>query len=159
MTTSRPNPGSGPENLGLGQMWSLLVVLEGAYIKRDHINHGFGPDVIPFGVPHLAQTQVLGPKTWVWARCGLCWLFWMAFARKHSLFKPLPKQSNMTTSGPNPGSGPENLGLGQMWWSSLSCPNISCKIGSPFWLDWGQGGSKTQGNPSKMTLDTVLCAG
>ena len=92
MTTSGPNPGSGPENLGLGQMWSLLVVLEGVYIKRGHINHGFGPDVETFGVnvgcsggrlhEHtfglnlspkatkkgrpLAQTQVLGSKTWVW---------------------------------------------------------------------------------------------
>ena len=49
-------------------MWSLLVVLEGVYIKRDHINHGFGPDVVTPGVnppqnnpnwPHLAQTQGL----------------------------------------------------------------------------------------------------
>ena len=75
MTTSGPNPGSGPENLGLGQMWSLLVVLDGVYIKRYHINNEFGPDVETFGVnpsqnnpkrPHLAQTQVLGRKTWVW---------------------------------------------------------------------------------------------
>ena len=28
---------------------------------------------------------------------------------------PLPKQPKITSSGPNPGSGPENLGLGQMW--------------------------------------------
>ena len=66
-----PNPGSGPENLGLGQMWSLLADLEGVYVKRSHINHGFGPDVETFGVnpsqnnpkrPHLAQTQLLGRK-------------------------------------------------------------------------------------------------
>ena len=37
--------------------------------------------------------------------------------------------------------------------------NISRTIGTPFWLDWGQEGSKTQRKPSKMTLDMVLCAG
>ena len=34
---------------------------------------GFGPDVVTFGVN---SSQVLGPRTWVWARCGICWLFW-----------------------------------------------------------------------------------
>ena len=29
----------------------------------------------------------------------------------------------------------------------------------PFWFDWEQKGSKTQGKPSKMTLDMVLSAG
>ena len=37
--------------------------------------------------------------------------------------------------------------------------NISCTIGTPFGLDWEQKGSKTQGKPSKMTSDMVLCAG
>ena len=48
-------------------------------------SHGFGPDVVTFGFKspkthknyqHLAQTQVLGPRTWVWARCGTFWVFW-----------------------------------------------------------------------------------
>ena len=32
---------------------------------------GFGPDVVIFGVnpsQNMAQTKVLGPRTWVWAR-------------------------------------------------------------------------------------------
>ena len=37
--------------------------------------------------------------------------------------------------------------------------NISCTIGTPFWLDWEQKRSKTQGKPSKMTLDMGLYAG
>ena len=49
------------------------------------------------------KPMVLGPEPWVCARCGHVWC------------KPPPKQPKMTPSGPNPGSGPENLGLGQMW--------------------------------------------
>ena len=37
--------------------------------------------------------------------------------------------------------------------------NISCTIGTPFWLDWDQEGPKTRGKPSMMTLDMVLSAG
>ena len=120
MTTSGPNPGSGPENLSLGQMWSLLVVLEGVYIKRGHINRGFGPDVETFGVnpsqnnpkrPHLAQIQVLGPKPGF----GPDVVFVGCFgARLHENTFGLNVSQNkqkFTASGPNPGSGPENLGL------------------------------------------------
>ena len=46
-------------------------------------------------LPHLAQTQVLGPRTWVWARCGKFRLFW-----------------DLTQTR---GSGPRTMGLGQMW--------------------------------------------
>ena len=90
MTTSGPNPGSGPENLGWGQMWSLLVVLEGVYIKRGHINHGFGPDVETFGVnpsqnnpkrAHLAQTQDLGAEN---LGLGQMWSLWVVLERVYT---------------------------------------------------------------------------
>ena len=49
------------------------------------------------------KPMVLGSEPWFWARCGHVWC------------KPFQKQPKMTSSGPDLGSGPENLGLGQMW--------------------------------------------
>ena len=54
MTASDPNPGSRAQNLGLGQMRSFLVILEGFTPNMTASgpnpwfwaqNHGFGPDV------------------------------------------------------------------------------------------------------------------
>ena len=78
MTTSGPNPGSGPENLGLGQMWSLLVVWR------------------VFILNVATSTMGLGQMSKL-------------------LVQAFSKQPKTTTSGPNPGSRPENMGLGQMW--------------------------------------------
>ena len=59
MTTSGPNPGSRAQNLGLGQMRSFLVVLEGltpnlaTSVPNPWFwaqNHGFGPDVVIFSL-------------------------------------------------------------------------------------------------------------
>ena len=74
-------------------------------------NHKFGPDVVIFGCDHsqnnqksshLAQTDGLGPRTWVWTKSCNFWFFSEGFTPK------------VITSGPNPGSRPENLGLGPM---------------------------------------------
>ena len=64
---------------------------------------------------HICQTQVFGPRTWVWARCGHFWLFWERFKPEVFSCKRAPKQPTKTTSGPNPGFRAQNLGLGQMW--------------------------------------------
>ena len=86
-------------------------------------------------LPHLAQTQVPGPRSWVWARCGKFLLFWDGLQ---------PHLSQTHGSGPQNlglghqkkgrvynqklphlaqthGSGPRTMGLGQMW-SFLVCP-------------------------------------
>ena len=88
---------------------------------------------------HICQTQVFGPRTWVWARCGHCWLFWERFEPKVFSCKRAPKQPTKTTSGPNPGFRAQNLGLGQMWsfWVVLRrfTPKVSTSGPSP-WLMW-----------------------
>ena len=80
-----PNPGFPAQNLGLGQMWSFWVVLRRVYTKSFHIWPKPTVDVATINVntlqnnqqrPHLAQSQVFGPRTWVWARCGHLGLFW-----------------------------------------------------------------------------------
>ena len=99
---------------------------------------GFGPDVVTFGVnpsqnnrklPHLAQTQVPGPRSWVWARCGKFLLFWDEKQPKITTSVPNPRfwapepgfgpsekrpglPPTITTSGPNPWFWAQNHGFG-----------------------------------------------
>ena len=66
MTTSGPNPGSRAQNLGLGQMRSFLVVLEGfipnvttsgpnPWLRAQ--KHGFGPDMVIFKLTPPGASQ------------------------------------------------------------------------------------------------------
>ena len=66
MTTSGPNSGSRAQNLGLGQMRSFLVVLEGFTPNVTTSgpnpwfwaqNHGFGPDVVIFSLTPPGASQ------------------------------------------------------------------------------------------------------
>ena len=97
--------------------------------RARELGFGPGPNVVTFGVDPSQTTKkyniwpkpmVLGPRTWVWARCGNFWLFWEGFTTKKHNIRPKPM-----VLGSDHGFGPEVVLF------SLTPPGASQKP-SPF---------------------------